>query len=46
MGSVVSSILDPITGAGGVKDAANKAAEQQRQAGITSANISVVLQLY
>lgn len=40
MGSVVSSILDPITGAGGVKDAANAAAEQQRQAGITSANIS------
>jgi hypothetical protein len=40
MGSVVSSILDPITGAGGVKDAANQAADQQRQAGITSANIS------
>jgi hypothetical protein len=40
MGSIVSSILDPITGAGGVRDAANKAADQQRQAGITSANIS------
>ena len=40
MGSIVSSILDPITGAGGVRDASNTAAEQQRQAGITSANIS------
>jgi hypothetical protein len=40
MGSIVSSVLDPITGAGGVKDAANQAADQQRQAGITSANIS------
>ena len=40
MGSIVSSILDPITGAGGVRDAANKAADQQRQAGITAANIS------
>ena len=40
MGSIVSSILDPLTGAGGVRDAANTAAEQQRQAGITAANIS------
>lgn len=40
MGSIVSSILDPLTGAGGVRDAANKAADQQRQAGITAANIS------
>lgn len=40
MGSIVSSVLDPITGAGGVKSAANQAAEQQRQAGITSANIA------
>lgn len=40
MGSIVQSVLDPITGAGGVRDAANQAAEQQRQAGITSANIS------
>lgn len=40
MGSVVSSILDPITGAGDVKNAANTAAAQQRQAGIDAANIS------
>jgi hypothetical protein len=40
MGSIVSDILDPFTGAGGVRDSANQAAEQQRQAGITSANIS------
>ena len=40
MGGIVSSILDPITGASGVRNAANTAAEQQRQAGITSANIS------
>jgi len=40
MGSIVQSVLDPITGAGGVRDAAGTAAEQQRQAGITSANIS------
>jgi hypothetical protein len=40
MGGIVSSILDPITGASGVKDAANQAAAQQRQAGITAANIS------
>ena len=40
MGGIVNSILDPITGAGGVRDAANQAAAQQRQAGITAANIS------
>jgi hypothetical protein len=40
MGSIVSSILNPITGAGDVRDAAGIAADQQRQAGITSANIS------
>ena len=40
MGSIVSSVLDPITGAGNTRDAANAAAEQQRQAGITSANIA------
>jgi hypothetical protein len=40
MGSIVSSVLDPITGAGGVKSAANAAADQQRQAGLTAANIS------
>lgn len=40
MGSLVSSVLSPLTGASGVTDAANTAAEQQRQAGITSANIS------
>jgi hypothetical protein len=32
MGSIVSSILDPITGAGAAKDAANAAAGQQREA--------------
>ena len=40
MGSVVSSILSPITGAGDVRKAGAAAAEQQRQAGITAANIS------
>lgn len=40
MGSVVSNVLGSITGANDVKSAANAAAEQQRQAGITSANIS------
>jgi len=40
MGSIVSAVLDPLTGASGVKNAANAAAEQQRQAGITAANIS------
>jgi hypothetical protein len=40
MGSAVSSILDPFTGASGVRRAGEQAAEQQRQAGITAANIS------
>lgn len=40
MGSIVSSILDPITGAGDTRRAGAQAAEQQRQAGITAANIS------
>lgn len=40
MGSIVQTVLDPITGAGGVRDAAGTAADQQRQAGITSANIA------
>lgn len=40
MGGIVSSILDPFTGASGVRDAGARAAEQQRQAGIDAANIS------
>jgi hypothetical protein len=40
MGKIVSSILDPITGAGDTRRAGEAAAAQQRQAGITSANIS------
>jgi hypothetical protein len=40
MGSIVSAVLDPLTGASGVKNAANDAAAQQRQAGINAANIS------
>ncbi len=40
MGSIVSGILDPFTGASGVRRAGEQAAEQQRQAGITAANIS------
>jgi len=40
MGGLVSSILDPFTGASGVRDAGARAAEQQRQAGIDAANIS------
>ena len=40
MGSIVSSILDPITGAGDTRRAGEAAAEQQRQAGLTAANIS------
>jgi hypothetical protein len=40
MGDVVNSVLDPITGAGGVRNAANDAANQQRQAGINAANIA------
>jgi hypothetical protein len=40
MGSIVNDVVSSITGSGKVSDAANTAAEQQRQAGITSANIS------
>ena len=40
MGSIVSSVLDPITGAGDTRRAGAQAAEQQRQAGINAANIS------
>jgi hypothetical protein len=40
MGSIVSSVLDPFTGASGVRKAGEQAAAQQRQAGITAANIS------
>jgi hypothetical protein len=40
MGSIVSGILDPFTGASGVRRAGEQAAEQQRQAGINAANIS------
>ena len=40
MGKIVSSILDPITGAGDTRKAGEAAANQQRQAGLTAANIS------
>jgi hypothetical protein len=40
MGSIVQSVLDPITGAGDTRRAGAQAAEQQRQAGLTAANIS------
>jgi hypothetical protein len=40
MGSIVSSVLDPITGAGDTRRAGAQAADQQRQAGLTAANIS------
>ena len=40
MGSIVSSILDPFTGASGVRQAGEQAAAQQREAGVTAANIS------
>ena len=40
MGGIVSAVLDPFTGASGVRKAGEQAAEQQRQAGITAANIS------
>lgn len=36
MGGIVSSILDPITGAGQARDAANNAAASQRQAATTA----------
>ncbi len=40
MGNIVSAVLDPFTGASGVRDAGSQAAAQQREAGITAANIS------
>jgi hypothetical protein len=40
MGSAVNNIVSSITGSGNVTSAANAAAEQQRQAALTSANIS------
>ena len=40
MGSVVSAVLDPFTGASGVRRAGEQAAAQQRQAGIDAANVS------
>lgn len=40
MGDVVGKVVGAFTGSGGVSDAANAAAEQQRQAGINAANIS------
>ena len=40
MGKLVSTILDPFTGASGVRDAGAAAAEQQRQAGLTAARMS------
>jgi hypothetical protein len=40
MGSIVNDVVGSITGSGNVSSAANTAAEQQRQAGITSANIA------
>jgi hypothetical protein len=40
MGGIVSSILDPFTGASGVRKAGEQAAAQQREAGVTAANIS------
>lgn len=40
MGKIVSAILDPFTGASGVRDAGAQAAEQQRQAGINAARIA------
>lgn len=40
MGNVVNAVLSPLTGADNTRNAANAAADQQRQAGITAANIS------
>jgi hypothetical protein len=40
MGNIVNKVLDPITGAGAARKAGEAAAEQQRQAGITAANIA------
>ena len=40
MGGIVSAVLDPFTGASGVRRAGEQAAAQQRQAGIDAANVS------
>jgi hypothetical protein len=40
MGSIVRDVVGAFTGSGDVKDAANQAAEQQRQAALNSAKIS------
>jgi hypothetical protein len=40
VGNIVSAVLDPFTGASGVRKAGEQAAAQQRQAGIDAANIS------
>ena len=40
MGGIVSAVLDPFTGASGVRKSGEQAAAQQRQAGIDAANIS------
>jgi hypothetical protein len=40
MGGLVSAVLDPFTGASGVRKAGEQAATQQREAGLTAANMS------
>jgi hypothetical protein len=40
MGGIVSAVLDPFTGASGVRKAGEQAAAQQREAGVNAANIS------
>jgi hypothetical protein len=40
MGSIVNDVVSGITGSGGVSSAANTAADQQRQAALTAANIA------
>jgi hypothetical protein len=40
MGGIVSAVLDPFTGASGVRQAGEQAAAQQREAGVNAANIS------
>lgn len=40
MGKIVSAVLDPFTGASGVRKAGEQAAAQQREAGLTAANMS------
>ena len=40
MGNIVSAVLDPFTGASGVRKAGEQAAAQQREAGRDAANIS------